>query len=100
MFWEAFLFAEEEEWYSLIYYLIICRSLTYAQRTARVLERVGISGHVMRTPKAISTEGCNYCVRISERKLADALSALKRENMAPKQVYLQERDGALSEVRQ
>ena len=26
----------------MVYYLIICRSLTYAQRTAHVLERAGI----------------------------------------------------------
>ena len=27
----------------MVYYLIICRSLTYAQRTAQVLERVGFT---------------------------------------------------------
>ena len=84
----------------MIHYLIVCRSLTYAQRTARVLERVGIGSHVMRTPKTISTEGCNYCVKIAERKLTDALKVLKKENMAPKQVYLQDRDGMFSEVHQ
>ena len=83
----------------VIYYLILCRSLTYAQRTARALERAGISGHIMRAPKVISREGCGYCVRISERRLSDALRVLQREGMAPKQVYLQDADGAYSEVR-
>ena len=38
----------------MVYYLIICRSLTYAQRTAQVLERVGIPGWVQRSPKLTS----------------------------------------------
>ena len=83
----------------MVYYLIICRSLTYAQRTAHVLERAGISGFVMRAPKLISKEGCGYCVRVPERKLPDALVVLRREGMAPKQVFLQSADGGYSEVK-
>ena len=84
----------------MLYYLIICRSLTYAQRTAKVLERAGINSHVMRTPKSISKEGCNYCVRIKEQRLTDALKLLQRENMGPKQIYLQNPDGSYHEVEQ
>ena len=83
----------------MVYYLIICRSLTYAQRTAQVLERVGISGSVQRAPKLISKEGCGYCVRVPERWLTDALTVLRREGMAPKQVFLQTADGEYSEVK-
>ena len=83
----------------MVYYLIICRSLTYAQRTAHVLERVGINGWVQRAPKLISREGCGYCVRIPERRLTDALMILRREGMAPKQVFLQSADGGYSEVK-
>lgn len=82
----------------MLYYLIVCRSLTYAQRTARILERAGINGHIMRSPKLISKEGCGYCVKISERRLTDALRVLQREGMAPKQVFLQDADGMYSEV--
>ncbi|HIT02733.1 MAG TPA: DUF3343 domain-containing protein [Candidatus Enterenecus merdae] len=82
----------------MLYYLIICRSLTYAQRTARILERAGISGHIMRAPKLVAKEGCGYCVKIAERRLSDALQALQREGMAPKQVFLQNADGAYREV--
>lgn len=83
----------------MVYYLIICRSLTYAQRTVRILERAGISGHVMKTPRSISKEGCNYCVKISEQRLTDSLKVLRREGMAPKQIYLQNADGAYREVK-
>ena len=82
----------------MVYYLILCRSLTYAQRTARVLEQSGISGHVMRTPRSIAGEGCGYCVKISEKQLNKALMLLRREGLGPKQVYIQTGDNVFSEV--
>ena len=74
-------------------------ALPISQRTAHVLERAGISGAVLRSPKLISKEGCGYCVRISERRLTDALMVLRREGLAPKQVFLQSADGEYSEVK-
>ena len=53
----------------MIYYLIVCRSLTYAQRTAAVLERAGITARILRAPKSIAGEGCSYaslCQSITE----------------------------------
>lgn len=44
----------------MVYYLIVCRSLTYAQRTASALERAGITAHILRSPKMISGEGCSH----------------------------------------
>lgn len=82
----------------MVYYLIICRSLTYAQRSARVLERAGITGYVMRAPKSVVGEGCSHCVRVVEKWLAPALKVLNREGLGPKRVFLQDADGAYSEV--
>lgn len=82
----------------MVSYLILCRSLTYAQRTAHVLERSGIHGYVMRTPRSVSSEGCGYCVKISERWLTKALSALNHEGLGPKQVYVERQDHTYDEV--
>lgn len=82
----------------MVSYLILCRSLTHAQRTAHILERSGISSYVMRTPQNISGEGCGYCVRISEKWLTKALVLLKREGLSPKQVYVQREDSTVQEV--
>lgn len=82
----------------MVYYLIICRSLTYAQRTARVLERAGVPGHIQRAPRAAAGEGCSHCVRVAERWLAPALTALNREGLGPKRVFLQDAEGGYSEV--
>lgn len=83
----------------MVYYLIICRSLTYAQRTARVLERVGITAHIMRAPKSIAGEGCSHGVKISERRLPDALTVLARTGLTPSRVFLLSPDGTYQEVR-
>ena len=84
----------------LVYYLIICRSLTYAQKTAAVLERAGITAHIMRAPKNISESGCSHAVKVSERHLADALQVLKRVGLSPERVYIMSADGSYKEVSQ
>lgn len=40
--------------------LIVCRSLTYAQRTSVVLEREGISSIVLRAPAQLSDKGMRF----------------------------------------
>lgn len=82
----------------MVYYLIVCRSLTYAQRTAVALERAAITAHVMRSPKSIAGEGCSHSVKISQRNLAEALVVLKRVGLSPSRVYINESDGSYKEV--
>ncbi len=82
----------------MVYYLIICRSLTYAQRTSAVLERAGISAHIMRSPKSIDAEGCSHAVKVSERNLSLALTILAREELSPRRVYIVSADGTYNEV--
>lgn len=83
----------------MVYYFIICRSLTYAQRTAAELGRFGIPAHIMRAPRTIAGEGCSHGVKIAQRHLADALIALNRAGLTPSRVYLTAPDGSYQEVR-
>ena len=83
----------------MVYYLILCRSLTYAQRTAQALERAGITAHILRSPRSVSGEGCSHAVKVSERNLADALTILGRVGLTPKRVFIQSADGSYKEVR-
>lgn len=82
----------------MVYYLIVCRSLTFAQRTAAALERAGISAHILRSPKAISREGCSHSVKVSQRNLSSALVVLNRAGLTPDQVYITHGDGSYREV--
>lgn len=72
----------------MLYYIIVCRSLTYAQRTERLLERVGITATLMRLPKSLSPEGCGYGVKIAERGLSRALQTMNQNELAPRKVFL------------
>lgn len=59
------------------YYLIIARSITYAQRIERVLERAGIRSLVFRAPLELTKgEGCAHAVRIAQESMPTARSLL------------------------
>lgn len=73
---------------SMPHYLIMCRSLTYAQRAARVLERIGITAIVTKAPQGTGHEGCAYCVKVSEKRLAESLTALKNADLGPGKVFM------------
>ena len=66
------------------HYLIIARSVTYAQRMQRALAR--------------SDRGCAYAVQIADSDLTAALTALHRESLDPVQIFLTQR-GTFREVR-
>ncbi len=70
------------------YYLILARSVTYAQRTQRTLSRAGIRSQIFRAPRDLTTMGCAYAIRISVSDLSEALKVLHRAGLDPVQVYL------------
>lgn len=80
------------------YLLLMCRSLTYAQRTARSLERVGISGYIQKSPQNASNRGCGYCVKIREYHLSKAKRALEADGLLPERILLPVEDGSFREV--
>lgn len=62
--------------------LIVCRSLTYAQRTSVVLEREGISSIVLRAPAQLSDKGCGYAVKIPHKRLTGCAFSVKWGKLA------------------
>lgn len=82
----------------MLQYLLMSRSLTYAQRAARVLERAGVTAVVSKIPMGVADSGCSYCVKISERKLPLALKALRSAELDPLRIYALTTDGSVSEV--
>ena len=82
----------------MLHYLIMCRSLTYAQRAAKILERSGITAIVKRAPQSVSSAGCGYCIQIAEKKIPDALKILKSNGLGPGKVLLQQDDRSFREV--
>ena len=82
----------------MVYALLICRSLTYAQRTAAVLERSGILTSLRRTPAALAPTGCSYAVKLPADRLTAALDRLARAELMPKSAVLLRADGTAEEV--
>lgn len=76
------------------HYLIIARSVTYAQRMQRALARSGIRSRIFRAPRDLTDRGCAYAVQIADSDL----TALHRESLDPVQIFLTQR-GTFREVR-
>ena len=72
----------------MMVYLIMCRSLTYAQRVANALERGGIPARVLRSPEELSPAGCSYSVKIAQRNLARALTILHGARLPYRGIYV------------
>ena len=72
-------------------YLIIARSVTYAQRMQRALARAGIRSQIFRAPRELTELGCAYAVQISVPDLPAALTAIHRERLDPVQIFLNQR---------
>ena len=68
-------------------YLILARSVTYAQRMQKALSRAGIRSQIFRAPRDLSELGCAYVVRIGPQDLRAALPVLNRERLGPFRVY-------------
>lgn len=79
-------------------YLIMCRSLTYAQRSQKLLEHAGISGAVVKAPQGLNTSGCGYAVSIY-RRVDEAISLLRGGNMISGKIFRRTETGEYVEVR-
>ena len=82
----------------MVYDLIVCRSLTYAQRGVRLLERAGISAYLVRAPRLIAQAGCAYCIKVSQRWLERAVELMREAKLVPRGIYQQLEDGSYEEV--
>lgn len=78
-------------------YLIMCRSLTYAQRSAALLERGGITATVVKAPQGLSNSGCGYAVSLY-KGFNEAVSILRKNSMLNGKTFKRQDDGEYREV--
>jgi len=81
-----------------MYYLIMCRSLTYAQRVANTLERAGIPARILRSPAEISPRGCSYSVRVGSRQFSRTLTVLAQKKLPYLGIYVGRTGAGFQEV--
>ena len=78
--------------------LILCRSVTQAQRLGRLLASRGIANRMFRAPVGLTDRGCSYAVRLREETLADTLLLMKQHGIRPMKVLRQNWDDSYDEV--
>lgn len=80
-----------------MYYLIMCRSLTHAQRAAALLEHSGITANVIKAPQGLSTSGCGYAVSVY-RRFEEAKSILRKNKLINGKMFQRLDNGEFQEV--
>lgn len=78
-------------------YYIMCRSLTAAQRSARLLERSGITAVVVKAPQSLSSGGCAYAVLL-RRRFDEAVALLKRNELLRGKLFSRSDSGEFTEL--
>ena len=79
-------------------YLITFRSVTYAQRGERVLNRAGERCSLQRTPRWMEEQGCGYALRLRTGEIRRAAEALRAAGLPLRKIYVQGREGKLEEL--
>ncbi len=83
-----------------MHYLILSKSLTHAQRTARLLQREGVFASVTKAPQSANPGGCTYGVKIGARNLERAQSILQEAGLAAEKLFSVDAHGRINEVEQ
>ena len=78
-------------------WLITFRSVTYAQRGERILQRGRINCQLQRTPKHLTERGCGYCLRMQSLDVPGAVEILRREKLPHEKIYAIKEDGSTEE---
>ena len=69
-------------------YVILARSVTYAQRMQKLLGQAGIRCQISRAPRDLTDLGCAYILRLDEKNVAQALTILRLEGFDPHRLFL------------
>ena len=75
------------------HYLILARSITYAQRMQSALLRAGIRCQIFRAPRELTNLGCAYTVRVLPADLTSSNMILQREGLRPVQIFFYQHGG-------
>ena len=81
-----------------MHYIIMCRSLTFAQRAERTLRSSGIFASLTKAPQSANPGGCTYGVKVGERNLPAALHRLKEAGIPTGKVFSLDARGNIHEV--
>ena len=78
-------------------WLITFRSVTFAQKGERLLQRAGIGCRLLRTPRSLSERGCGYCLQLGKREAVAGVAILQKNGIRYEKVYAPGERGELEE---
>ena len=79
-------------------YILLCRSMSAAQRASRSLQDAGIFASVTKAPQRANPGGCTYGVKIGARNLEAAIRILRENRVEVKKVFSYALNGEIAEV--
>ena len=79
-------------------YFITFRSVTYAQRGDRLLNRAGFRCSIRRSQRWMAEKGCDYSLRLRTGNIQQAVALLRGEQLPMGKVYVQLAGGQLEEL--
>lgn len=79
-------------------YILLCRSMSSAQRASRALQNAGIFASVTKAPQSSNPGGCTYGVKIGARNLGAAQKILQENRIEVKKVFSYAPSGETVEV--
>lgn len=68
--------------------LIVCRSITYAQKVMHMVNRAGCWAGLDKTPSQIRMKNCSYSVTIAEKDLVYITNLLNSNNISNIEIYI------------
>lgn len=80
-------------------YYITFRSVTFAQRAEKLLNKQGIRVGLIRTPRWMEEQGCGYALKIWNHDVLSVVKFLRDSSIQIRKVYVQREGGEMEEMR-
>lgn len=78
--------------------MIVCRSVTYAQKYSKILRKHGYTASMRRLPSHITQTGCGHAVSVRKEQLHSALSLLREYGAEPTRIFCENAYGVFEEM--
>ncbi len=79
-------------------FILLCRSITHAQRLRDTLERIGLRCRIERPPIGLSDKGCSYAVSVKTDYITVVMQHLQEVRLLPERVFYLSEDGDYREI--
>lgn len=79
-------------------YIIMCRTITFAQRAQRLLDKTGIKSYIVKAPQGLTSEGCSYGIKVSKANGHRATEIMRGAGIKIGKTFRQSSEGEFREV--